>query len=75
MKNLKERITEVSQCFQRLMEPAVFPEVQRAVEKRDKDVLIDVCRKIKIPEIYVGIIVPILLSIGPEQGKWPFPEF
>jgi len=75
MKNLEERITEVSHYLQRLMEPAVFPDVQNAVEKKDKNSLIAICRKIKIPEIYVALMVSVLLSVGPEQGKWPYPQW
>jgi len=72
MKNLKERIVEISQYLQHLMEPAVFPEVQSAVEKKDKDLLIEVCKKIKMPGIYISVIVPLLLSVSPDQIKWPF---
>ena len=72
MKDLKERIADISQYLQRLMDPAVFPEVQKAVEKKDKDMLVEVCKKTQIPEIYRGVIPSILLSIGPEQ-KWPYP--
>ena len=57
------------------MEPTVFPEVQNAVEKKDKNLLAEVCRKIKIPEIYRGTIVSVLLSVSPQQFKWPLPEF
>ena len=70
MKNLEERMVEVSQCLQHLMDSAVFPDVQNAVEKEDKDLLVKVCRKIKVPEIYIGVVVSILLSISPRQ-KWP----
>jgi len=75
MKNLKERIAEVSQFLQLLTEPTVFPEVQDAVEKKDKDMLLQICRKIKMPEIYIGVIVSVLLSVGPEQVKWPWPTY
>ena len=71
MKTLKERIADVSLYLQSLMAPSVFPEVQDAVERKDKNLLIKVCRKAKIPEIYLGVIVPVLLTIGPAQ-KWPF---
>jgi len=75
MKNLKERIAEVSQYLQDLIEPVVFAEVQNAVEKKDRDLLVKVCRKVKIPEIYIGVIVSILLSVSPLQTKWPIPEW
>ena len=74
MKDLKGRIAEISEYLQDLMDSAVFPEVQKAVEKRDKDSLVDVCRKIRIPEIYIGVIVSALLSVAPRQ-KWPLPPW
>lgn len=70
MIDLKERIAEVSQYLQHLLNPVVFPEVQSAVERKDKDSLVEVCRKLKIPEIYLGVIVSVLLSVVPRQ-KWP----
>jgi len=70
MKTLNERIADVSSCLQSLMAPNVFPKVQDAVEKKDKDLLMKVCRKAKIPEIYLGIVASVLLSVGPEQ-KYP----
>jgi len=75
VKNLKERMAEVSQHLQQLMDAAVFPEVQNAVEKKDKNSLVEVCRKIHIPEIYIAVIVSVLLSVSPEQGKWPYPQY
>ena len=73
MKNLKERIVDVSQHLEHLMDPVIFPEVQNAVEKKDKDLLVQVCRKVKIPEIYMSVIVGTLLSISSRQPKWPGP--
>ncbi len=70
MVDLKERIADVSQYLQHLLDPVVFPEVQSAVERKDKDSLVEVCRKLKIPEIYLGVIVSVLLSVVPRQ-KWP----
>jgi hypothetical protein len=70
MKTLKERIADISSHLQSLMAPNVFPEVQKAVEKKDKTLLIKACRIAKIPEIYVSSLVSILLSVGPNQ-KYP----
>lgn len=70
MKNLEDRIAEVSRYLQCLTAPAVFPEVQNAVERQDKNTLVELCRKVQIPEIYTGVVTSVLLSIGPEQ-KWP----
>jgi hypothetical protein len=54
------------------MEPDVFAEVQNAVERKDKSLLVRVCRKIEIPLVYVPIITSLLLSVSPQQ-KWPNP--
>jgi hypothetical protein len=70
MKTLKERIADLSSYLQSLTTD-VFPEVQEAVEKKDKNLLIRVCRKAKIPETYLPTVASILLSVGPEQPKWP----
>jgi len=70
MKTLKERIADVSLYLQALTAPKVFPKVQDAVERKDKNLLMKVCRKAEIPEIYLGNVVSILLSVGPE-AKWP----
>ena len=71
MKTLTEKIADVSFYLQSLMAPNVFPRVQDAVERKDKNLLMKVCRKAKIPEIYLVVVVSVLLSIAPKQ-KWPF---
>jgi len=70
MKTLNERIADVSFHLQSLATPEFFPKVQDAVERKDKNSLIEVCKKAKIPAIYLSIIVSVLLAVGPEQ-KWP----
>ena len=70
MKTLKERIADVSLYLQSLTAPNIFPKVQDAVERQDRNSLIKVCRKAKIPEIYLGNVVSVLLSVSPQQ-KWP----
>lgn len=70
MKTLKERIADLSFCLQSLMAPNILPEVQDAIERKDRNLLVKVCKKAKIPEIYLGNVVSVLLSVGPEQ-KWP----
>lgn len=71
MKAFQERIADMSFHLQSLMAPNVFPKVQDAVEKKDKNLLMKVCRKTGIPEIYLGTVVSVLLAISPQQ-KWPF---
>ena len=70
MKSLNERIADVSLHLQSLMAPNIFPKVQDAVERNDKNLLMKVCRKAEVPEIYLGTVVSVLLTIGPKQ-KWP----
>ena len=70
MKTLKERIADVSFHLQSLAAPEFFSQVQNAVEGKDKNSLIQVCKKAKIPAVYLGTVVSVLLSVGPEQ-KWP----
>jgi hypothetical protein len=70
MKTLNERISDVSFHLQSLTAPEFFSQVQGAVERKDKNSLIRVCKKAKIPAVYLGTVVSVLLSVGPEQ-KWP----
>ena len=70
MKTLKERVADVSMYLQSLTAPRVFPKVQDAVERKDKDLLVKVCRNAEVPEVYLGTVVSLLLSVSPKQ-KWP----
>jgi hypothetical protein len=70
MKTLNERIADVSSHLQSLTAPEFFSQVQDAVERKDKNSLIQVCKKAKIPAIYLGTVVSVLLSVHPDQ-KWP----
>jgi hypothetical protein len=70
MKTLNERIADVSFHLQSLNAPEFFSQVQDAVGRKDKNSLIQVCKKAKIPAVYLGTVVSVLLSVGPEQ-KWP----
>jgi len=70
MKTLKDRVSDVSMYLQSLTAPTIFPKVQEAVEKKDRDLVVKVCRKAKVPEIYLGTVVSLLLSVSPQQ-KWP----
>jgi hypothetical protein len=70
MKTLNERIADVSFHLQSLTAPELFSQVQDAVERKDKNSLIQVCKKAKIPAVYLGTVVSVLLSVHPDQ-KWP----
>jgi hypothetical protein len=70
MKTLNERIADVAFHLQSLTASKFSSQVQDAVERKDKNSLIAVCKKAKIPTAYIGTVVSVLLSVGPEQ-KWP----
>jgi len=72
MKRVKERIIELSRYLQRLTDPDVFPDVKRAVESKDRYALGEICKKVKIPEVYIGIVTSVLFAVNPQQ-KWPAP--
>ena len=72
MKTLNERISDVSFHLQSLAAPEFSSKVQDAVERKDKNSLLKVCKKARIPGSYIDIVVSVLLSVGPEQ-KWPSP--
>ena len=60
----------MSSHLQTLSAPKYYPQIQEAVEKNDKNLLIKVCRKAKIPQIDINPIVSLLLSIN-NAVKWP----
>jgi hypothetical protein len=70
MKHLNERITDVAAHLQSLSTPEFYQDVKNAADRKDKTALVKVCRKAKIPKIYVGTVVSVILSVSPEQ-KWP----
>jgi len=71
LKTLNRSISDISFHLQSLAAPEFYPEVQDAVEKKDKDLLVRVCKKAKIPALYLGTVVAVLLSMSAEQPKWP----
>jgi len=72
MENLKKRASKVSFYLQRLMESKIFPEVQVAVAKKDKESFLEICKKAKIPSRYIVLLISILLATGvaPLQFQW-----
>lgn len=70
MKTLNERIADISYHLQSLTAPEFSTQVQDAVQRKDKNLLVKLCQKAKIPTVYLGTVVSVLLSVSPEQ-KWP----
>ena len=60
---------DVSGHLQSLTSPEFSSELRQAVERNDKTSLIKVCKKAKIPKLYIGTIVSMVLSVQPQ--KWP----
>ncbi len=70
MKTLNQKIVDVSYHLQTLTTPEFSTKVQDAVQRKDKNLLIKLCKKAKIPAIYLGTVVSVVLSVSPDQ-KWP----
>jgi hypothetical protein len=70
MKTFKERISDISSHLQSLAAPEFSSKVQDAVEKKDQNALVKLCRQAKVPSNYTGIVVSVLLAVSPQQ-KWP----
>jgi hypothetical protein len=70
MKTLRERISDISFYLQSLATPEFSSRVQDAVERKNKNTLVKLCKQAKIPGSYTGIVVSVLLSVSPQQ-KWP----
>jgi hypothetical protein len=71
MKTLNEKLSDVSFHLQSLAAPEFSSEVKIAVEKKDRNSLVGICEKAKVPTTYLSTVVSVLLSVGPDQPKWP----
>ena len=69
MKTLNEQILDISGHLQSLTAPKFSSEIEQAVERNDRNTLVKVCRKAKIPRAYIGTVVSTILSVQPQ--KWP----
>ncbi len=69
MKNLSERMLDISRHLQTLSTPEFSSHVQEAVERNDRNSLIKVCKKAKVPHASIGNVVSTILSVSPQ--KWP----
>ena len=69
MVNVNQKIVNISKHLQTLTTTEYSPQVQEAVNKQDKHALAAVCKKAKIPTLYVSSIVSLIMSVSP--NKWP----
>jgi hypothetical protein len=70
MKTIKDRLSDVASHLESLTAPEFLPKVQDAVEKKDRTQLVKICKKAKVPEMYLNSVVSVLMSVGPNT-KWP----
>jgi hypothetical protein len=70
MKTFGERISDISFHLQSLATPEFSSRVQDAIERKNKNTLVKLCRQAKIPRSYTDIVVSVLLAVSPQQ-KWP----
>jgi len=70
MKTLNERIVDVSLHLQTLGAPEFRSQVQEAVDKKDRNLLLAVCNKAKVPAVYFSAVASVVFSVSPNQ-KWP----
>jgi hypothetical protein len=71
MEGLNMRIGNICGCLQSLAQPEYCSLVEKAVEKKDSEALISICKKAKIPTKYFATIVATLLSTASPQQKYP----
>jgi hypothetical protein len=72
MKTINERMSDISYHLQSLTTPAYASKVQDAIERKDKNALVKICRKAKVPGSYLNVVVSVMLAVSPQQ-KWPEP--
>ncbi len=69
MNQLNLRLSDISMHLQTLASPKFSGQIERAIEKKDKNLLVKICNKAKIPGVYIGAVVSVIMSVSPQ--KWP----
>jgi hypothetical protein len=70
MKTFVDRISDISFHLQSLAAPEISSRVQDAVERKDRNTLVELCRKAKIPRSYTSTVISVIMAVSPQQ-KWP----
>jgi hypothetical protein len=65
------RISELASYLQSLAAPPFAKKVEKAIQKNDKDALVEICESAKIPAKNRSIVVSTLLSMSSPQQKYP----
>ena len=69
MNNINTKLSDISMHLQTLTSPKYSKQVEQAVEKKDKNSLVKICNKAKIPAVYIGTVVSVVMAVSPM--KWP----
>ncbi len=69
MIGINKKLSNISTHLQTLTQPEFSSQVEKAVQENDKKSLVDICKRAKIPGMYIGSIVSVILSVSP--AKWP----
>ena len=69
MNNINTKLSDISMHLQTLTSPKYSKQVEQAVEKNDKNSLVKICSKAKIPAVYIGTVVSVVMAVSPM--KWP----
>jgi hypothetical protein len=67
MKKTVERLSEISEALKNISENENNDALEAAVAGNDKEALLEVCRKSKVPKAYRSSIVNLLLSVDPKK--------
>jgi hypothetical protein len=69
MNNMNAKLSDISMHLQTLTNPKYSKQVEQAVENNDKNTLVKICNKAKIPAVYIGTVVSVVMAVSPM--KWP----
>jgi len=69
LNNINNKIMNISSHLQTLTKPEFSKDVEKAVVKNDKTMLVKICQKAKIPSEYIGSVVSVVQSAS--LMKWP----
>ena len=72
MKDFKKNLAKISGFLQSLTAPEYCRKVEKAIEKKDKESLINICKDAKVPSQYLPTVVSLLFSMSDSpQQKYP----
>jgi hypothetical protein len=67
MMSINQKISILSANLNKLNSDEFSVQVQNAINKNDKNALVRVCKKAKIPGNYISSIVSVIMSVSPQK--------